>query len=226
MFSFCSIMLFALIHLFAEKVRRYSKKYQGKMLSFGSGVAISYVFVDLMPKLALQDSAVKAILKQFFPYLEHHVYLLALIGFLVFYLVDQSHSSRSSFWLSRTSYMLFNFFVGYAVADPNNLEVQPLLLFSIAIGLHYFVIDYSLSQAHGQRYDKREKWLLITALFLGWMTGFSIELSKTAMALIDAFIAGGVIMNVTRHELPRTNPHSVPTFLFSAFFYTAVLLVR
>ncbi|HXF28964.1 MAG TPA: hypothetical protein VN457_03875, partial [Chlamydiales bacterium] len=140
--ALASVVLFALVHLFAEKTGKWKRFSQAKFLSAGGGVAIAYVFVDLLPKLAKSDSLVQAALSGVFPYFERHVYVMALIGFLVFFVVDKSHNTvppRTRFWLSLSTYAFFNFLVGYAVVDPNDPEVQPLLLFTIAIGLHYFV---------------------------------------------------------------------------------------
>ena len=81
-----------------------------------------------------------------FPYFERHVYIMALIGFLLFFVVDRAQKpipTRGAFWFSLFSYSLFNFLIGYSVADKNNPEVQPLTLFTVAIALHYFTNDYS-----------------------------------------------------------------------------------
>ena len=61
-------------------------------------------------------------------------------------------------------------------------------------------------------------------MFLGWLIGQWVILSATAVALVSAFIGGGVIMNVTRHELPKDNPNSLGAFLMSAAIYTGILL--
>lgn len=222
-FALISVVVFASVHLFAKKARLLPKKLQAKLLSTGGGVAIAYVFIDLLPKLARSE----IVLQDFFPFLERHVYILALAGFLLFFLVDRSHEildGKGRFWLSLGSYTLFNFFVGYAVCDKNNSEVKPLVLFTIAMGLHYFVNDFSMSKEHPHTYDRRARYLLIISLFLGWLTAFFWQLPPAAVALISAFIGGGVIMNVTRHELPKTNPHSLSAFLWAALFYTVLLL--
>ncbi len=222
-----SVVLFAAVHLFAERTQNLSLSFRSKLLSLGGGVAIAYVFVDLLPKLAKSDLIVQAALSGIFPYFERHVYVMALIGFLLFFIVGRSHTflgGKGSFWLSLLSYGLFNFLVGYAVVDKDNPEVRPLAFFTIAIALHYFVNDFSMSQAHGKEYDKFGKYFLVLCLFLGWFTGNWIVLSQTAIALVSAFIGGGVIMNVTRHELPEGNPNSLTTFVLSAVLYTAILL--
>lgn len=224
-----SVIVFSLVHLFASKLQRLDKVTHGRFLSAGGGVAIAYVFIDLLPKLAKSDLIVRQALAQVFPfaYFERHVYIMALLGFLLFFAVGQSHyllKKKAQFCLTISSYAFFNFLIGYAIVDKNNPEVQPLLLFTIAIGLHYFTNDFSLSEDHGKMYSKQGKWLLIASLFLGWLAGSLFTLSGMAIALVSAFIGGGVIMNVTRHELPKENPHSLGSFLLFSILYSILLL--
>lgn len=226
-FSLTAVTLFALVHLWAEKARKLDMISHGRLLSAGGGIAIAYVFVDLLPKLSQSDLIVTKALDGIFPYFEKHVYVLALLGFLLFFFINQSTSiwkKKTSFWCSLASYSLFNFLVGYAVVDKDNPEVQPLVLFTIAIGLHYFVNDYSLSESYGKMYRQTGKWILIASLYLGWLAGIWFILPEAGVALVSAFIGGGVIMNVTRHELPQENPHSLGAFLLATAFYTVILL--
>lgn len=220
-----SVCIFALVHMWAEKIRTLHPLLQGRFLSIGGGVAIAYVFVDLLPKLGKSNLLVQSVLAWVFPYMERHVFVMALLGFLLFFLVDKTpRFHNKKFQLSLAAYALFNFLVGYAVVDKDNPEVQPLVLFTIAIALHYFTNDYSLCEAHGRMYRKSGRWVLVASLFLGWLTGVTVHISETAVALISAFIGGGVIMNVTRHELPEKNQNSLGAFLLSAAIYTGVLL--
>lgn len=226
--SLIAIIIFSLVHLFANKANLLNFTAHSRFLSLGSGVAISYIFVDLLPKLSKNDSVVRGALGPIFPYFERHVYVMALLGFLLFFIVDRSQKLLEKqsvyFLLSLSSYAFLNFLVGYAVVDKNNPEVKPLVLFTFAMTLHYFMNDYSLREAHGEQYDRFGKWILIASLCLGWMTGSYFQLSATAIALVSAFIGGGVIMNVTRHELPSDNPHSLGAFLLATGVYTLVLL--
>lgn len=223
-----AVLVFALVHLFADNAKRLGISWHGRLLSTGGGVAIAYVFIDLLPKLSKNKVAVTSPLWELIPYFERHVYVMALLGFLLFFVVDRSQAiiakKSTFFWISLSSYALFNFLVGYAVVDKDNPEMQPLILFTFAMALHYFMNDYSLSQAHGEAYTRFGRWILVASLFLGWAAGVSVELSATAVALISAFIGGGVIMNVTRHELPETNPNSLGAFLSGAVIYTLILL--
>lgn len=226
-YALLAVMLFASVHLFTQKLEKFSLFVQGKFLSFGGGVAISYVFIDLLPKLSKKGEVLQQAFYGILPFVERNAYIMALLGFLLFFAVDRTAvlgHKKTNFWLSLSSYILFNFLIGYAVVDKDDPEVRPLLLFTFAMSLHYFVIDFSLNAEHKKSYRKWGKWALSAALFLGWLLGFWITLPPAAIALIGAFIAGGVIMNVTRHELPAKNPTSLSAFLFSALIYSFVLL--
>lgn len=222
-----SVIIFASIHLWANQAKKITCLQHGRFLSAGGGIAIAYVFVDLLPKLSESDDLIRNTFKEMIPFIERHAYVMALIGFLLFFMTDRSRTvlkKPSAFWLSLSSYALFNFLIGYAIVDKSNPEVQPLVLFTIAIALHYFVNDYELNETYGEIYQKKGKWVLIAALFLGWFAGLGMTISPTAIALVSAFIGGGVIMNVTRHELPTDKPNSSISFLLSALIYTAILL--
>lgn len=225
--SFISILIFSAVHLFAKNSARLNTALHGRFLSICGGVAIAYVFIDILPKLAINDLVIRRLLAGVFPYIERHIYVMALLGFLFFFVVNRSHTfltKKRNFYLSLSSYALFNFLVAYAVADQNNPEVKPLALFTFALALHYFTNDYTLSKEHGQKYGIKEKWLLILSLFAGWIVGVFFVLPEAAVAVVSAFIGGGVILNVTRHELPKDNPHSLGAFLIASILYTIILL--
>lgn len=246
--SFISVSLFALVHLCSDRIRaeevrahlqlkkpglpsRFEPRLtleHHQFLSFGGGVAIAYIFIDLLPKLSKSDNLLRQTLSSFLPDLERHAYVLALAGFLLFFIVDRAQyfmrAPGAYFSLSLASYAFFNFLMGSAVADKANLEVQPLLLFTIAMVLHYFMVDYSLKESHGELYRCYGRWILIGALYAGWLVGIWIALPAVVIALVSAFIGGGVMMNVTRHELAKENAANISTLLIAAMLYTVILL--
>lgn len=226
--SFAAVVIFILVHLFAKQTQKLNVVTHGRFLSFCGGIAIAYVFIDILPKLAENDIIIQKILKGIFPYVERHIYVMALTGFLVFFSISRSKEllgGRASYFVSLGSYALFNFLVAYAVSDENNPEVKPLVLFTFALALHYFTNDYTLNKEHGSSYGVFEKGLLVISLLLGWLVGYLFVLPEVGVAMVSAFIGGGVILNVTRHELPDETPHSLGSFIFAAVFYTILLLV-
>lgn len=214
--SLAAILILSAVHL---SMGFFSKVNPPRLLSFGSGVAIAYIFVDLLPKLCVNDSIIKA--SGLFPFMEKHVYILALIGFLVFYLVEKKKFEKFSI----LSYMIFNFMIGYAIADKDDPDVRPLYLFTIAIGLHYFTTDYAMREKTPVIYHQLIRWLAVLSLIGGWALSYVYVLPETAVALVAAYIAGGVILNVTRHELPADRPNDTGSFLLGSFIYSFLILL-
>jgi hypothetical protein len=227
--SFIAIIIISLVHLFANKACNLPASLHMRLLSIGSGMAIAYVFLDILPKLSKHEPLINNAIWQFFPYFERHVYVMALLGFLLFYVVDRSNKFFShqpiSFYFSLSSYAFLNLLIGYAVVDKDNPEVQPLVLFTVALALHYFAVDFSLAETFKKNYNNIARYILIICLFVGWISGYVFELSAAAVALVSAFIAGGVIMNVMRHELTLEHPTSLPSFIIATGSYGLILLL-
>lgn len=82
-YAFLAIAIFSLVHLYGRCALRLPPVWQGRFLSAGGGIAIAYVFVDLLPKLCVNDTIVRNARYGVFLYFERHVYVMALAGFLL-----------------------------------------------------------------------------------------------------------------------------------------------
>lgn len=220
--AFLVLIVFIFIHLFANKADVLGWVWHARFLSFAAGISFAYVFIDLLPTLEKGQPILKKALDPLIPYLDRHSYLIALIGFLFFY--GLQGVKGSSIYASIAGFSLFNFFIGASLSDVNNPDIQPLLLFSIAIGLHYFIHDHNLREINEEFYDRTGRWILVLALVLGWLTGFFFTIPVTIIDLVVAFVAGGVLLNVMRYELPKREPGTYKFFLLGSVLYTCILL--
>ncbi len=67
--------------------------------------------------------------------------------------------------------------------------------------------------------------MLAAAVLAGWWAaGLLFEVSEAALAVLFAFLAGGVIMNVLKEELPEERESRFWAFVLGAGLYTAILL--
>lgn len=230
--SLIAIIILALLHYVSAKLLKSNFLWHGRFLSFAGGVSVSYVFVELLPKLNIAQKALETSPLGVLPFFEKHVYVLALVGLLFFYAVEQMnshsqglHKSLIPFWISTLAYGSFNFLVGYAVSDPNDLEVQPLYLFTIAMGLHMFINDHTFYHSHQNAYLQLGRNVIVGMLLLGWMIGLATEIPAAAVALVVGFVSGGMIMNVLQHEIPSGHrSHTLKPFVLGAISYTIILL--
>ena len=221
-----SLVVLALIHLYANQAKVLGWLWHGRFLSFASGLSFAYVFVDLLPALEKGQPALKRLFGETIPYFDRHTYLIALIGVLFYYGIHTRFraQTKSSFWVTLVGYTLFNFLVGASLSDSSNPEIQPIILFTIAIGGHYFVRDHFAGADHAQLFERQGRWWLVLALFAGYFIGRLTHIPDPVSAILMSFLAGGIILNALGYELPKREESGYIFFVIGALLYTAILI--
>ena len=232
----------AAVHLFGAKLTFLDAVPRSRWLSMAGGAAVAYVFLHLLPELALaQESLERRGPQGFGPFdVGHEVYLLALVGLASFYGLERAakvsrHERRKAgeedvpgrgvFWLHVVSFALYNAFVGYLLLHREDPTRRGLLLFFLAMALHFLANDYGLRKDHRGAYDRSGRWILSAAILLGWGIGTQVELGELPLALLFAFLAGGIVLNVLKEELPAERESRFSAFVLGAAGYAAILLL-
>lgn len=217
------------VHLFAGGLRFLHVVPRSAWLSAAGGVSVAYVMVHLLPELEAGQQAVDEGLSGL-RFLEDHVYLMALFGLALFYWVDlltrDGPGLQPSDWRFRAniaSFALYNGVIGYLIVHREDQSGTGLLLFAVALGLHFVVTDFGLRQRHRGAYDRVARFLLVGAIAVGWIVGEATEISEAALGLLIAFIGGGVILNVMKEELPEDRRSRFWAFAAGAAGYAALL---
>lgn len=224
--GFLSVLFLSLIHLLGNNKRWSELIWKGPFLSFAAGISFSYVFIKLLPELEKGQPLLKQTFNPIIPYLDRHTYLIALFGVLFYYGIHTSTLSgtKSGYWINLMGYQLFNFFVGASLADINDPDIQPLLLLTIAIGMHYFIRDHQAYVKDALLYDRYARWLLILALFAGYGVGYFMNIPDILVAIVVSFIAGGILLNALRYDLPKREQIGYGFFVLGALMFTIILL--
>lgn len=128
------------------------------------------------------------------------------------------------FWLHTASFALYNALIGYLMLHREEPGLGSLALFAFAMGVHFVVNDFGLREDHKGVYDRAGRWVLAAAIFAGWAVGILSEVSEAAIAVLFAFLAGGVVMNVLKEELPEERESRFWAFALGAALYAAILL--
>lgn len=77
---------------------------------------------------------------------------------------------------------------------------------------------------HKSDYVRFGRWILIAAVLVGFGVGLATELSKAAVAVLTAFLAGGVILNVLKEEVPGEQQSRFWAFAVGMCTYAGLLL--
>lgn len=237
--AFLAVVLLALIHLYGGKLRFLAVTPRSIWLSIAGGVSVAYIFVHLLPELAEGQEAIAEAAGAGLTFLERHVYLIALLGLVVFYGLDrlaiQSRRRERQrgnedttpvgvFWLHISSFALYNLVIGYLLLDRLGTGLQSLMVFALAMALHFMVNDYGLREHHKDLYDRIGRWVVAAAVVLGWVLGLTVEFPEAWVAMLTAFLAGGVVLNVLKEELPEERESRFWALALGAGAYTALLL--
>jgi len=238
---------FAAIFLFGWRLHR--SRTPRAVLSFGAGATASYVFVRMLPELEEAGTVfVSETVDRGLPAPELRIYTAALIGFVLFYglenLVSWSRQEREEaaaetapaeregrewsspvFLLHVGGFAFYAWLVCYLMVRGISEEPLPIALYALAMGLHFVGVDHSLQREHGGAYMRVGRFVLAAAALGGWGVARLNELSRPAIITGLGLISGGVVMNSMVMELPREKDGRFWPFVAGAVSYTALLLL-
>ena len=227
------------VHIFASQSEKLERIPQRWWISVAGGVSIAYIFLDIFPELSKAQEELEHSDHPLLSYLENHIYLLALFGLAIFYglekLVLRSRSHRQQthgedctppgvFWLHIASFAIYNAILGYLFRESENHGLIDCLLLFVVLALHFAVNDVGLREHHKRAYDRVGRWLLAGVILFGWVLGQAFQINEAAIAVIWALVAGGIILNVLKEELPPEQESNFGMFLAGATVYSGLLL--
>ena len=230
---------FAAIHLFIGKLTHLDTIPRNGWLSFAGGIAVSYVFLHVLPELGAHGETFAEGLDADPVQAETWVYSLSLFGLAVFYGLERRvkiSRERSKaegegdriadklLWVHIGSFASLNLMIGYLLLHREDPTLAGLALYFIAMALHFATADFGMRADHKQAYDRIGRWVIAGAVLAGWIIGTWVELSELAIGCVFAFVAGGVVLNVMKEELPEDRKSRFAPFALGALLY-AVLVV-
>lgn len=226
----------AAVHVAAAAVPAFGERRRRAAVSFGGGVSISYVFVHLLPELGEAQETLEGFDHPTVAALDQHAYLVALGGLLAFYGLEravarsrskngESDSERvDAFRLHVAAFACYNALVGALLVRRVEAGRFELALFAAAMALHLLVVDYGLSRHHRHRYGSAARWVLAGAVLAGWTLATGVGVTDRWVVPLSAFLAGAVVLNVFKEELPTECEGRMVPFVGGAFGYAALLL--
>lgn len=224
----------AVVHALSPHLRRRSGSTgEAVLAAVGGGVAVTYVFLHLIPELARGSEAVKRLFGESgdaSAVEELLVFVVALVGFLVLYGLDHLAERRGHggavFGVHIGAYAIYNAVIGYSL--PTQFEVGPSFaaLFAFAMAVHFVLSDRSLEQHYGERFERIGRPVVVGALVVGFVTAWALAPTNSlVVSLLLAALAGFVLYNVFRDELPSDADVRFPAFATSAAVYAVLLVV-
>lgn len=222
----------ALVHLLGSRWTVADAAGQRRWLSAAGGATIAYVFVLLLPEVSEAALVVGELRGDAF-LAEQAVYLTALLGFVLFYGVEVVVVQRLGEDVEESSlvyrghvvvFAVYSGLIGYLLFHQEVTGLANLFFYAVAMGLHFAITDAGLRRHHGTGFDRVGRWILAGATVLGGSVGLVTEIGGLLLSTLFGFVAGAVVFNVIKEELPDVTESRFAAFAAGALAYTAVLL--
>ncbi|GAB4285728.1 MAG: hypothetical protein Fur0025_17610 [Oscillatoriaceae cyanobacterium] len=222
-----------LLHIFSTKIldwmhhqseHRSQKKgpdFQVIASSLGGGIAISYVFLHLLPEL----NHVHPDLAQINPY-------ITLSGFMLFYglehLADKlATPEKSTEWdfvkkkgtMAKYTFnleigflFLYNGLIVYTMPEQFRAGIINTIIYMIAMLLHLFSNDHSLQENYLKQFRSWGCYVLAASPLVGSIADWLTPPSSLVSGSLIALLAGFILLNVFKKELPDNDRSSFGWF--------------
>lgn len=207
-------------------------------VSFAGGVAVAYVFLHMLPDLVEYNKPIGEFLlsnQWLTPFMELLIYVIALFGFLVYYgfdllaenYRDTGHDDALVYGLHLGMFCLYNFLITYTMSLRALSSMPATLVFTFAMALHFVLTDRKFCRFYINKFEHFGRFLLISALLVGWLCSVIFDpVNVLVSAFMLAFLAGSVLLNVFREELPAARLTSYTWFSLGICLITATLLLQ
>ena len=238
-------LLLSALHLAAPRIRSLPLVPERATGSFAGGLAVAYVFLHLLPELAAGNEAVGRALSDVLqptPLIDLGIFLVALAGFTAFYGLERLADRRTAavgggrpdgpvlepaagiYRLHLASFMIYNALITYTMALRLRTGVLFAALFSVAMGLHFVLTDRGLAERYPRQFSTGGRLVLAAALLVGWVLSAALApTSALLVALLTALLAGSILLNVFKQEIPSGRRSSFGWFVTGLVLYSALL---
>jgi hypothetical protein len=211
-----------------------------RWISAAAGVSVAYVFVDVLPEMAEQNKVITAAAGSAGLFAEQRIYMLALLSFVILYglqhmvlsarearrgAVEQGRGRDRVYLLHLAGFGGYSALIGYLLVERVERGVAALVVYTLAMAIHFLIVNHALSKEHGSAYRGGGHWWLAAAVLAGWAAGAMMPLSGIAFARLFAVLAGGVVITSIGAELPGDREGRFWPFCAGAMSFALLLLM-
>ena len=239
--SLCGLTIMALGNIFIWKIQAYSVTRTHRWISFGTGASVAYVFVHVLPEIGIFQKKLLGYVghNPHGGFLSNHLYLAALGGIFLFYLLDYLESRfeykeshlvfhnthfKHVFFTELLVYLLYNILVAYMVTQRPGDGIISLILITFGLTLHFIVYNLRVAESYGDLYNKYFRWLTSAGLFLGWGLGVAVNIPMVVEVTLFSFVGGVITYIALKVECSHTENRAPFFFMAGILLYTLITL--
>ena len=239
-YALLAAVVLMLVHALGPRIRSVMRSHASAVASFGGGLAVAYVFLQLLPEIELAHQ-----------WLEANVHAVTLASFLAFFVfetyllrryitlfhrhkpsnrastvvVDDNRYANRLFWTHIGLSWMYTWMVMFALPRDHAENVWLAIVGSVAVGLHLIYKDYVLRVNYGTRYEAKGRYLLAIAPFFGWLAHWIVKPPEHVFDLFIAVLAGVLMQGVFQDEMPRRDTARLRWLIAGAGTFTLLVFL-
>lgn len=234
-------------HLLAARFHELVGPDRAPVHSGLAGFTSAYVFLTLLPDIGHAEggSWLEIIPDHLTPTV---LFAVALVGFIVFYLMEIGVARRSGdggsgsggdgggggggedrrrnvYRLHRITFTALNAMVAFLLPHHLREGLAISSLYIVAAAVHFLVMDHGLATLHGGSYGRKARLLHIGGLAAGSGVALLVGPLPPGVATepLLAVLAGAIILQVVRDEIPASREGTAWAFALGALIYAVAL---
>ena len=235
-----AVVILASVFLFGKWLRLRSESRSRNWITASAGASVAYVWLHIIPELSEAQGNFTSMTRDMrLPLPEFRIYLSGLLGFVLFYGLEHMSWSRVDlagrdtgqagrenliYKLRLGGFVAYGGLVSYLMVRDSERGLLSLLIYLLAMGLHFIVVNHSFGEEYGDKYDRGGRWLLAFAVLAGGFVGKFALLPEHTILTLLGFVAGAVIENNTMMELAKGKGGRFWAFFAGAMGYSLLLV--
>ncbi|MGD2246684.1 MAG: hypothetical protein PVI11_09070 [Candidatus Aminicenantes bacterium] len=222
--ALASGLMLGALHYFSENLELVSESRRHRIISFGAGISIAYLFLHLLPHT--YDAAAR---------LKEAVFIFLLLGFALFHLsekyvyqhLQEEKRARELKEIHSVVFFIYHFFVGIVVKDIFEEGTIEGFLFVLPIALHTSLSTVSLSRIHGHiRENLFIKILLSLSTLLGIAFSLIVPVPDIVNNILVSFLTGVLLYIFVKEFLPEKEKGKPLLFILGIILFCAFYIIK
>ncbi len=216
-------IVISLLHFFSDYIGLKLLKYKEKLLSFGAGISITYLFLDLLPLIHETVQNLREI-----------SYISILVGFASFHLVEKyvyQHTKKSQLIdklkkIHSIGFFVYYFIVGIILYYLTNQDILAGSLFLIPVLFHSSISSASAREIH-KEIKKNKYWriFLSSSTIFGVLVSYFLNIPLTIVFVLLGFVVGALFYIIIKDILPEQKEGDPKYFIIGAILFVIIIII-
>lgn len=213
-------IVLSIAHYLSEDFHLHKHKY--KVISFGAGIMLAYLILELLPRLYISLT-----------FLNNSLFLFVLVGFSSLHLLEKyiyQHTSRKKRLtkLKEAHSAIFFFYyiiIGIILSDITNKNLIEGTLFFVPLVFHTTLGSLSLNELHHTiKKNLPLKIFLSASPLIGILMATYINIPVPVNHALLGLISGALLFIITREVIPKESKGNPLDFLLGLAVYTIMIV--